>query len=103
MYFSSITQLYLISQYDIIPMNNKHSRTLETIFENPVRSSIEWNDIEAMLVAFGADISKGSGSRVRIVLNGACSVFHRPHPRKEMDKGSVKSMRRFLGEAGIHS
>ena len=54
-----------------------------------------------MLAALGADISEGSGSRVRISLNGVDAVFHRPHPRKETDKGSVKSMRRFLKEAGV--
>ena len=54
-----------------------------------------------MLAALGANISEGSGSRVRISLNGVDAVFHRPHPRKETDKGSVKSMRRFLKEAGV--
>ncbi|WP_308189086.1 MULTISPECIES: type II toxin-antitoxin system HicA family toxin [Nostoc] len=29
------------------------------------------------------------------------ATFHRPHPEKETDKGAVKSMRRFLTEAGI--
>ena len=54
-----------------------------------------------MLTAAGADISEGRGSRVRISLNGADAVFHRPHPRKEADKGSVKSLRRFLSEARV--
>jgi hypothetical protein len=38
---------------------------------------------------------------VRIALNEVRAVFHRPHPEKETDKGAVKSMRRFLVEAGI--
>ena len=54
-----------------------------------------------MLIAAGAEISEGSGSRVRIALNGMRAVFHRPHPQKETDKGAVKSMRRFLSEAGV--
>jgi len=54
-----------------------------------------------MLIAAGAEITEGSGSRVRIALNGVRAVFHRPHPRKETDKGAVASMRRFLQEAGI--
>ena len=29
------------------------------------------------------------------------TVFHCPHPRKEIDRGALKSMRRFLKEAGI--
>jgi hypothetical protein len=38
---------------------------------------------------------------VRVSLNGIDAVFHRPHPAKETDKGAVKSVRRFLREAGI--
>ncbi|MCA9030517.1 MAG: type II toxin-antitoxin system HicA family toxin [Planctomycetaceae bacterium] len=82
-------------------MGPKHRRTLAAIFEDPVRSNIAWRDIEAMLAAAGAEITEGSGSRVRIALNGVRAVFHRPHPQKETDKGAVKSMRRFLTEAGV--
>jgi len=53
------------------------------------------------LLALGAELSEGSGSRVRLALNGVRAVFHRPHPQNETDKGAVKSMRRFLKEAGI--
>jgi hypothetical protein len=28
-------------------------------------------------------------------------VFHRPHPRKETDKGAVKSVRKFIEAAGV--
>ena len=45
--------------------------------------------------------SEGRGSRVRIKLNNVRAVFHRPYPRKEVDKGSVASMRRFLENAGV--
>jgi hypothetical protein len=55
-----------------------------------------------MLKKYGAEVSEGRGSRVRIALNGVRAVFHRPHPRKETDRGAVASMRRFLIEAGIH-
>jgi hypothetical protein len=82
-------------------MSKKHQRTLEAIFDDPVRSNIPWRDIEAMLLAAGAEITEGERSRVRIALHGVRSVFHRPHPQKETDKGAVKSMRRFLTEAGV--
>ncbi len=82
-------------------MSSRHRKTLEAIFASPVQSGIEWTAIEAMLLSLGAEISEGSGSRVRIALNGIRAVFHRPHPKKETDKGAVKSMRRFLREAGI--
>ena len=82
-------------------MRRKHRATLDAIFAEPVRANIRWPDIVAMLAAAGADISEGRGSRVRISLNGVDAVFHRPHPRKEIDKGAVRSMRRYLTETGL--
>ena len=82
-------------------MPNKHRKILNAIFEVPVRSDIAWSDIESLLIACGAELSEGRGSRIRIILNEIKAVFHRPHPAKETDKGAVKSMRRFLSEAGI--
>ncbi len=82
-------------------LSKKHRKTLEAIFAIPTLSGIVWVDIEAMLIALGADISQGSGSRVRIALNHSKAVFHRPHPKKEADKGAVVSMRRFLSAAGV--
>ena len=82
-------------------MQDKHRRTLEAIFEVSERANIPWRDVEALFVALGAEVSEGRGSRVRVALNDVRAVFHRPHPRKEADKGTVKSVRRFLQEAGI--
>jgi len=82
-------------------LNKKHQKTLTAIFANPVRSSIVWNDIEALLLALGAMRQEGHGSRVRFLLNGVPAVFHRPHPRKETNKGAVKSVRKFLIDAEI--
>jgi len=82
-------------------MKSKHYNTLQAVFADPVQANILWSDIESLLKALGAEVSEGSGSRVRMVLNNVRAVFHRPHPRKETDKGAVKSMRRFLIEAGV--
>ena len=82
-------------------MNARHRKTLAAIYERPERSDIVWRDIEALFVALGAEVSEGSGSRVRVALNGVRAVFHRPHPERVTDKGAVKSVRRFLGEAGV--
>lgn len=73
----------------------------EEIFKNPVQSDIEWQEIKSLLKSLGANISEGNGSRVRIELNGQRAVFHRPHPEKVTDKGAIKSMRRFLDNAGV--
>ncbi|HIE56099.1 MAG TPA: type II toxin-antitoxin system HicA family toxin [Chromatiaceae bacterium] len=82
-------------------MQRKHRRTLEAVFDQPDRSNIPWRDIESLFITLGAELSEGRGSRVRVALNGVRAVFHRPHPQKETNKGTVKSVRRFLKEAGI--
>jgi hypothetical protein len=82
-------------------LSKKHQKTLNSIFENPIRSDVLWKDIENLLIALNAEISEGRGSRVRIYLNNIRAVFHRPHTRNETDKGALKSMRRFLIEAGV--
>lgn len=82
-------------------LNNRHRHTLSEIFKNPTPASIKWADIEDLLIALEAELSEGSGSRVRIALNGVRAVFHRHHPQPTTDKDAVKSMRRFLTEAGV--
>ncbi len=82
-------------------MGKKHQRILQSIYATPVQSSVKWKDIESMLIHLGATIEEGAGSRVRILLHGEEAVFHRPHPRKETDKGALVSMRRFLENAGV--
>jgi hypothetical protein len=82
-------------------VDSKHRKTLEAIFEKPERANIAWRDVEALLIALGAEITEGNGSRVRVALKDVRAVFHRPHPRKETNKGAVKSVRRFLETAGV--
>jgi hypothetical protein len=82
-------------------LSRKHTAVLRAVFADPVRANIAWRDIEALFVALGAEVSEGSGSRVRVALGGMRAVFHRPHPEKETDRGAVRSVRRFLTEAGV--
>ena len=84
-------------------LNKKQQKTLVKLFEQQVRSDISWKDIESLLLALGAEISEGRGSRVSVALNGVRAVFHRPHPQPQTDKGAVASMRRFLTEAGVRA
>ena len=76
-------------------------KPLNEIFHNPVKSSILWTDVESLFRAYGAQIEEGSGSRVCVMLNNVVAVFHRPHPRKETDRGALKSVRHFLINAGV--
>jgi hypothetical protein len=82
-------------------VSSKHDKTLADLFADPVKSNIRWADVESLLRHFDAEITEGAGSRVRIALNGVRAVFHRPHPSPYVDKGAVKSIRKFLTEAGV--
>lgn len=82
-------------------MNKKHKMVLEKIFKKPISSDLKWNDVEALFKHLDAEITGGSGSRVRIALNSIKAVFHRPHPRRVCDKGAVVSIRKFLENAGV--
>lgn len=81
------------------PKSGKHGKTYAAIFADPTRSNVVWDDIESLFRHLGAEITEGSGSRVRVKLVSRRAVFHRPHPEKECDKGALQSVRRFLNEA----
>lgn len=82
-------------------MNNKQRKILQDIFKKPTSSDIRWDDIEMLFKYLDAEVLFGRGSRIRVKLNGAKSSFHRPHPRKTADKGTVLSIKRFLECAGV--
>lgn len=93
---------FLVSYFST-RMNSKNRKTFTAIFQEPIRSDINWADIESLFKALGAHISEGRGSRVRVALNSIRAVFHRPHPKKITDKGALKSVRRFLLTAGVEN
>ena len=74
---------------------------MSAIFAHPVSGAIRWREIEALLVALGAEIEEHSGSRVGVVLFGEVRVFHRPHPSPDTDKGAVASLRKWLESHGV--
>ena len=82
-------------------MNNKHRKTLKAIFDDPVRADIKWADIEGLFVACGGVIEEARGSRICVELEGVFAHFQRPHPQPSTDKGAIKSVRRFLENAGV--
>ncbi|MFP4035921.1 MAG: type II toxin-antitoxin system HicA family toxin, partial [Desulfobacteraceae bacterium] len=71
------------------------------VFERPVRSDISWSDIEKLFRALGAELTEGKGSRIRVSLSGVRAVFHRPHPERVANPSMIRSVRRFLSEAGV--
>lgn len=82
-------------------MNNAHRKTLASIFVDPVSTSLEWKRIEALLVALGARVIEGKGSRVKFLLNGELANFHRPHPDKGAKPYQVRDVRAFLINVGV--
>jgi len=82
-------------------MRSRHRRTLDQLFSDPVRASIDWRDVESLLHGVGAELREGSGSRIRVELNGVRAVFHRPHPENELNRPMVRSVRDFFSSAGV--
>lgn len=78
-----------------------HRQTLRRIMGDPAPADLRWSDIESLFRALGAEISEGSGSRVRVALGGVRAVFHRPHPSPQTKRGAVRSVREFLFNAGV--
>jgi hypothetical protein len=82
-------------------VKRKHQATLALIFARPASGSVRWPDVEALLLALGAEISEREGSRVGVYLFGEVRVFHRPHPSPNTDKGAVASIRKWLESHGV--
>jgi hypothetical protein len=82
-------------------MNNRHRKTLDVVFADPVSGTIEWASIEGLLLAAGAKLIEGSGSRVRFEKDGEVETFHRPHPAKEAKRYQVRAARAFLERIGV--
>ena len=82
-------------------MNSKQKKTLESIFASPVNGNLEWDRIEALLVAAGCRVIEGSGSSVTFEKDGLRAYFHRPHPQKEALKYRVRLAREYLEKIGM--
>jgi hypothetical protein len=82
-------------------MNSKHRRILAAVFTDPVSGTIEWAAVESLLLAAGARLIEGRGSRVRFEKDGEVATFHRPHPAKEAKRYQVRDARDFLERIGM--
>lgn len=82
-------------------MNSRHRKTLAAVFAEPVSGTIDWAAVEALLVAAGARVIEGRGSRVRFEKDGEVETFHRPHPAKEVKRYQVRAARAFLSRIGV--
>ena len=77
-------------------VNNKHRKTLELLWMDPVDGNLEWARIEALLKALGCRVIEGAGSSVTFEWRGCKATLHRPHPGKESLRYRVRAIREFL-------
>lgn len=82
-------------------LNARYQKTLQMIFSLPTPATLEWRKIESLLVALGAKVSEGNGSRVRFEINQIVASFHRPHPDKEAKVYQVRDAMAFLIAVGV--
>ena len=82
-------------------MNSKQRKTLEAIFSRPTKTDIPFADIEQLLIALGAELTEGAGSRVKFTLDDTDWSAHRPHPNKQALRYQLKELREFLLRLGI--
>lgn len=82
-------------------MNNKHRKTLTRIFERPVPKNLVWADLEALLMALGAERVNRGGSMVSFFLKGERVDFHRPHPSKDAKPYQLRCACEFLLLTGV--
>lgn len=77
-------------------MNSKHRKALAAVFADPVSGTIEWAAIESLLLAAGARLIEGRGSRVRLEKDGEVATHPRPHPARQAKRYQVRDARARL-------
>ena len=82
-------------------MNSRHKKTLQAVFGTPLPKGMPWADLEALLIAVGATVTEGGGSRVKFDKDGITVAFHRPHRPKTARAYQVAIAREFLENIGI--
>lgn len=84
-------------------MQNRHRKTLATIFRTPTSTALVFTEIEALVVHLGGVVEEREGSRVKLSLHGQTWRCHRPHPGKEAKRYQVEEAREFLRRAGVEA
>jgi hypothetical protein len=80
-------------------MSHKHEHLLRTVFQDPISGNIHWREVESLLHHLGAEVEQLSGARLRVRLNGAEGILHRPHHGNTLDKSAVRHLREYLAHA----
>ena len=80
-------------------MSHKHANRLRAVFHDPISGNIHWREVESLLHHLGAEVESLSGARIRVKLNGAEGILHRPHHGNTLDKSAVRHLREYLAHA----
>ena len=67
---------------------------------SPTPADIRWVEVESLLRAMGVEIVERAGSRVQLVMGLDSIVVHRPHPRPEMRRDTVRNILKFMEMTG---
>lgn len=82
-------------------MSRHHANLIRSIYHDPPSRNLHWRDIESLLRHVGAQLEPISGARIRMTLNRAEDILHRPHHSNVLDAGSLLHLRGFLARAGV--
>lgn len=66
----------------------------------PTPADIRWAEVVSLLSAMGVDILERAGSRVQLAKGSESMVVHRPHPRPEVTRHTVRDIARFIERIG---
>ena len=81
-------------------MRRRHLRTLERMQATPTPADIRWAEVVSLLSALGINVIERAGSRVQLVKGADSMVVHRPHPRPEARRETVRDIVRFIERTG---
>ena len=81
-------------------MRRRHRRTLERMRTTPTPADIRWAEIVSLLGALGVAVYERAGSRVQLVKESESIVVHRPHPRPETRRDTVRDIAKFIDRIG---
>ncbi len=81
-------------------MRTRHRRTLERMRSAPTPANIRWAEIESLLTALGVGLIERAGSRVQLVKGMDSIVVHRPHPRPEARRDTIRDIVAFIERVG---
>ena len=83
------------------PMSHKHDNLIRAIFHDPISGNLQWREVESLLRHLGAAIESLSGTRIRVKLNGAEGILHRPHGGNSLGRQDIQHLRDYLSHARV--